>query len=127
MVRIVDLVGEVLDLHDVSGGQRVTYRLFAKQLVNLMRKGRITVRARANHINLIKKLEQIELKWHIQNMEGLLTQSWFKSHRPRAWAYVERYEELREFYVGYLDMKPKVLDEIKESIEKLDPIPIVII
>lgn len=46
MVAVIDVVGEVLDSYKVKGPLRVAYRLFAKKLITLWRKGRVHVRVR---------------------------------------------------------------------------------
>jgi len=122
MVEVVDIVGEVLDEHGITGTVRATYRAFARQLLTLWRKGRAQVRAVA--------CDPITAKGDLARfaIAGLRARVYkhYKDNCVTVTASVKSEEQLVRAYCIIYGLKREVLESIRQRLAMEEQIVVIL-
>jgi len=121
-IKIRRPIDEVLNDHGIAGPERIFYRNFTKQLIELITKGIATVRARGiSEKYLSDFLKSVEKRGYDTSQLRILR---FVSKRRKEvlctiWRHVETYEELKKFYEAICGLDPEVMDAILDKLVKI--------
>ena len=114
---VVDVVGRVLDEEGIEGTIRVFYRLFARQLVKLVKEGKVSVRIKVPSAQYYAAIsDKIEKQGCI-----CFTHTGCRSYAV-CWKICRTPDELIEFYADLYGLEKPTLVKIVEALNKEEKI-----
>jgi len=121
---VVDIVGKALDEAGVVGLERVLYRDFARQIVQLARRGYATVRVRRMPRYALERiLQRLERRGFDVGKVNVVATG--RDGMYTMYAVIRDYWQLRAWYAGTHGLRPEILDAIAEALNKAGTIHII--
>lgn len=112
MVEVVDLTKEVLKEFDVCPLFLPMYRAFTNQLIKLISKGYVVIKATKVKGESLKNLSSLNVKWRYVRDEN--------GKEVSRWSIVRDVEVLKEFYSLYYGLRDDILNRIVERLNEYD-------
>ena len=107
--EVDDIVGKILDEFGVIGYLRPFYRIFARKLIALKKRGRTIIKVRKVHACFVDKVKpKLPVKVYYHKDSGLVT-VWFRARN---------YIELREACKVLWGLDETIMDTILEEMNK---------
>jgi len=124
--KIVDVIGRVLDEHEMMGSVRLFYRIFAKQLLKLYLKGHITfrIRIKSKEISAIwmNRFNVLKTKYGIK----IRKRSFKDQEKHVFWITITDEKILIKCYSHLMGLSEKALEDIVERLKSYEEIPYII-
>jgi hypothetical protein len=123
--EVHDPIGKILNEHKVIGFSRPLYRIFARQLVTLAKKGKVTCRFRSLNKWTIKSKYEALIKCGF-NVKKAIKKAKRSTKNLTIWFQAKDYAKLKNFYVTLYGLNGQILDDMLNEFNKEGKIHVII-
>jgi hypothetical protein len=123
--EIHDPIGKILNENKVIGIFRPYYRMFARQLVTLAKKGKVTCRFRSLNKWTIKS-DYVALEKCGFNVKKAIEKAKQSTRNMTIWFQAKDYAKLKNFYVTIYGLNGQILDDMLNELNKEGKIHVII-